>query len=622
MEHMVSKYDFSQFEVVTKNPGKIELKGLMKFICSIHIEVEDITNEDEKLNHQKVVIVTYAYDGKKFTTKPLYYKHVSHSRDVKEPSRLLEYFGQDVYWLDIDIHKWPQESNETEIDNLIINDITDDLDFRNFLKMLANNASKGAIQRITKQGRSGQYFRNLENNNHWHDLVLMIQHIIRYGEMSQELFKSLIFRWDGNKNTDRLRSSLSPHFGGRALITNLVENVKKHFNPMDRKIIELILYKKQIILQGPPGTGKTLLAKKIAESLLETGHSTVLKKPAEITVEDIQELVKVRESFRSVTNYTDYEVMKVNDGSFTVKTHSTGKEYPATFANIIKYYKDETWSKVGTIKYGNDSYEAAIAKYIYEQIEAIEQKEQIDNTDRLQIMQFHPSFTYEDFVRGIEADTNKDQLVYQAKNKPLILLANEAILNPEKNYVLILDEINRANLSAVLGELIYALEYRGEPVNSMYEVGSSSELLLPNNLYIIGTMNTADRSVGHFDYAIRRRFAFVDVLPKNLQEELTSKFDLKLFSKVANLFVENYDSNIDYNDHLDQIKRSKFLSEEFRPEDVWLGHSYFIEKERATMEMRLKYEIKPILLEYIKDGVLKEEARPYVLALPNDVSAK
>ena len=82
-------------------------------------------------------------------------------------------------------------------------------------------------------------------------------------------------------------------------------------------------------------------------------------------------------------------------------------------------------------------------------------------------------------------------------------------------------------LSSVLGELIYALEYRDEKVDSMYEVDGSNKLLLPPNLYIIGTMNTADRSVGHIDYAIRRRFAFVDVLP----EVLSTDFETALFEK-------------------------------------------------------------------------------------------
>jgi hypothetical protein len=156
-----------------------------------------------------------------------------------------------------------------------------------------------------------------------------------------------------------------------------------------------------------------------------------------------------------------------------------------------------------------------------------------------------------------------------------------------KNYVLVIDEINRANLSAVLGELIYALEYRGETVESMYEVDGTNKLVLPENLYLIGTMNTADRSVGHIDYAIRRRFAFVDVAPKDLTEELGADFHKELFDKITALFSSN-------------------LSPEFERKDVQLGHSYFIDKAGSggSMATRLEYEIKPILMEYVKDGIL------------------
>ncbi|MCI9845048.1 AAA family ATPase [Flavobacterium pectinovorum] len=168
----------------------------------------------------------------------------------------------------------------------------------------------------------------------------------------------------------------------------------------------------------------------------------------------------------------------------------------------------------------------------------------------------------------------------------------ESYSEPSKNFILIIDEINRANLSSVLGEMIYALEYRGEAVESMYNV-NGKELILPPNLYIIGTMNTADRSVGHIDYAIRRRFAFVDVLPENLKEtQGLETFDDILFNNVTTLFDTN-------------------LSSEFEKKDVQLGHSYFIdksnEKDGAPMFIRLEFEIKPILREYLKDGVLVGE---------------
>ena len=134
----------------------------------------------------------------------------------------------------------------------------------------------------------------------------------------------------------------------------------------------------------------------------------------------------------------------------------------------------------------------------------------------------------------------------------------------------------------------------------MYAIEGENNLILPPNLYIIGTMNTADRSVGHIDYAIRRRFAFVNVLPK----ELEGDFDKNLFKAVSELFIENYDEHIS-NPNI-ELKGAQTLSPEFKPEDVWLGHSYFITKN-TPINIRWEYEIKPILFEYVKDGILVGE---------------
>lgn len=230
------------------------------------------------------------------------------------------------------------------------------------------------------------------------------------------------------------------------------------------------------------------------------------------------------------------------------------------------------------------------------------QKANLQACPEYKLVQFHPSYTYEDFVRGIEVRTDGDGTArYEATDRILAKFAKVADSSQGNPHVLIIDEINRANLSSVLGELIYALEYRGQPVDSMYAVkeGNGTEthrLVLPKNLYIIGTMNTADRSAGHLDYAIRRRFAFVDVLPRALD---SSSFDSALFNKVKALFTtDNFKTH------------SEYLSEEFQPKDVALGHSYFIAKSESldSRTLQLEYDIKPILFEYVKDGVLKDTA--------------
>lgn len=140
----------------------------------------------------------------------------------------------------------------------------------------------------------------------------------------------------------------------------------------------------------------------------------------------------------------------------------------------------------------------------------------------------------------------------------------------------------------------------------MYAVDDDRRLVLPPNLYIIGTMNTADRSVGQVDYAIRRRFAFVDMLPRVLYG--VDGFDSELFKKVSELFIDNVEEYVKgIEDGIEvPLKRSGYLSEDFRPEDVWLGHSYFIMKD-CRKETRIRYEIKPLLKEYVRDGVLKDK---------------
>lgn len=465
-----------------------------------------------------------------------------------------------------------------------------------------------------------------------------------------------------------------------------------------QEIIPLLKYKKQIILQGPPGTGKTREAKRIAQILI---------RPQEIDENLIRHILQKGLVLNSSTNYTEYKIIALNAVNITVGLKDSTKVYKPTYTEIINAYSIKMWE--GKQSKGNDPYASAIAKYIYDHL--------LENKDQFKLIQFHPSYTYEDFVRGIVSKPNEDGegILYEAENKILIKFAQKALHNYQEsknktekitekdvfeafidsikeeiaqdtehkypitdavylfsadenrfkykgdnwvahqkglnmkfselkkiidagakerqdikkmsdleeltrqhatyfikviekfydfekanpqmstiskqvelnNYVLIIDEINRANLSSVLGELIYALEYRGESVESMYAVDGANKLTLPPNLYIIGTMNTADRSVGHVDYAIRRRFAFVDVLPKDLSEEDGIVFDSKLFNEVSELF----DSN---------------LSPEFEKKDVQLGHSYFIDKsdEGGSMAIRLKYEIKPILFEYVKDGVL------------------
>ena len=130
---------------------------------------------------------------------------------------------------------------------------------------------------------------------------------------------------------------------------------------------------------------------------------------------------------------------------------------------------------------------------------------------RVTLVQFHPSYAYEDFVQGYRPDlSDAGQPIFKLKPGPLLLAAEAARAEPEAKHFLVIDEINRGNLAKVFGELYFLLEYRERKMRLQY---SDTPLSLPGNLYIIGTMNTADRSIALVDLALRRRFHFVDFHP-------------------------------------------------------------------------------------------------------------
>jgi 5-methylcytosine-specific restriction protein B len=133
----------------------------------------------------------------------------------------------------------------------------------------------------------------------------------------------------------------------------------------------------------------------------------------------------------------------------------------------------------------------------------------------VRLVQFHPSYTYEDFFEGFRPKSPEGgtgALMYELKPGPFRLFAETAKANPTTPYILIIDEINRANLAKVFGELYFLLEYRDEAISLQYS--PKEEFTLPPNLYIIGTMNTSDRSVARIDSAMRRRFAFIEIDPR------------------------------------------------------------------------------------------------------------
>ena len=368
-------------------------------------------------------------------------------------------------------------------------------------------------------------------------------------------------------------------------------------------IIDLLHYKHQIILQGPPGTGKTREAKRIAKQLLGLNDNDSLEGNEQF------KLIQFHPSY-SYEDFVRGIVAKPNEEGDGIIYTAENKVLAKFAEKALKAFQEPIkWENFRDFlekekKEGREVYfdEGKELKYNFIQNNELRylsgRNHNLAGIPIEEFCQRNLDDKFDSFYK------NYHKWGWKFITDYFIKWAND--FKRKKSYFLVIDEINRANLSTVLGELIYALEYRGESVESMYALDDTKEsrkIILPPNLYIIGTMNTADRSVGHIDYAIRRRFAFVNVLPK----ELEGNFDKNLFKAVSKLFIENYDEYINNTDT--ELKRAKTLSPEFKPEDVWLGQSYFIQKKYSEgkdvpMSIRWEYEIKPILLEYIKDGIL------------------
>jgi 5-methylcytosine-specific restriction protein B len=137
-----------------------------------------------------------------------------------------------------------------------------------------------------------------------------------------------------------------------------------------------------------------------------------------------------------------------------------------------------------------------------------------DKPENVQRVQFHPAYSYEDFVEGFRPAKNPDGgVAFELTTGPLLRLATAARNRSGDAHVLIIDEINRGNLAKIFGELYFLLEYRGESVNLLYGSDDGLGFTLPRNIVLLGTMNSADRSIAHLDMAMRRRFWFVEMQP-------------------------------------------------------------------------------------------------------------
>ncbi|GAB4159263.1 MAG: hypothetical protein Tsb0033_13580 [Winogradskyella sp.] len=196
--------------------------------------------------------------------------------------------------------------------------------------------------------------------------------------------------------------------------------------------------------------------------------------------------------------------------------------------------------------------------------------------------QFHAETTFSDFIYGIRPDIKNKELSYKETLGIFTQSLKYALNNVNEKVILIVDEINRANLSNVLGPVFYLFEHKMEASNIQIEITPEFKITkLPENFYVIATMNTADRSLAVVDFALRRRFAWYSLKPKPIKAKSFFKED---FARIQEIF--------------DWYASSSELS--LQP-----GQGYFIADTNEEMENRIKYEIFPLVREYLQEGLLK-----------------
>lgn len=401
-----------------------------------------------------------------------------------------------------------------------------------------------------------------------------------------------------------------------------LECIKKYEEGIQKmekeEIINILKQKKQIILQGAPGTGKTYSTAEIAVNLIDGNISDdrkeVIKKYKELiqnnqifftTFHQSMDYEEFVEGYKPVSNDENISY-EIKDGIF-----KEACRYSITAGNDKNNIEDiwnEFQNKLNEEDIRLDEKNNNIGKL------TLKTKRGLDfylTTDDNGYVRYKPASQIGDNWRCIKAalfglyfDKYKYDLSY---TEPLLNYLkdnynlSDIIKNNTNPVVLIIDEINRGNIAKIFGELITLLETdKRKNADNEIEVKlpySKEIFSVPSNLYIIGTMNTTDRSIGYIDYALRRRFAFITI--KADKEKIESfyndknydckKKSLKLFKDIEKIIENN-------------------LNEEFEIDDIMIGHSYFMAENEEELKRKLEYEIKPLLLEYYKDGILKNDS--------------
>lgn len=267
-----------------------------------------------------------------------------------------------------------------------------------------------------------------------------------------------------------------------------------------------------------------------------------------------------------------------------VRTHKDSDDNPL---NVILYGAPGTGKTYLTVEYA-----VAICENRKAEDKAVPTSERAEikrrydalvNEGRIVFTTFHQSYGYEDFIQGLRPKTDESNMKFSTVDGIFKQIADRAMKDDVNNYVIIIDEINRGNISKIFGELITLIEPDkrwGEDNQMSVTLPSGDRFAVPNNLYIIGTMNSADKSISLIDTALRRRFAFIEKAP-----------DYDIISDTV------------MRDVLEKL--NQYIRSELRSTDLFIGHAFFIGKEQSDLVSIMNGQIIPLLYEYFYDDEVR-----------------
>jgi len=373
----------------------------------------------------------------------------------------------------------------------------------------------------------------------------------------------------------------------------------------ETKILSDMKLSLNTILYGPPGTGKTHILKNQYMDMFTTSESSITRQDFlkdiiqncswwQVIALAVLELGKTKVA--DIFNHEYVQVKAQLSNSTTVTPTIWGQLQSHTIEDCEHVKVSRRMPPMIFNKTEKSEWEILQNEVEEQSPELLELKSQIENfesvpnkrIERFEFLTFHQSYSYEDFIEGIKPELAESDVSYKIEEGVFQKMCNKARNDYSNNYAIFIDEINRGNISSIFGELITLIEddKREGKSNEIKATlpYSKKHFSVPNNLYIIGTMNTADRSVEALDTALRRRFSFIEMNPEpaklSTEEFKCTGIDLEALLKAINNRIE------------------KLLDK-----DYCIGHSYFMtikNRQSPLEEIKIIFQNKilPLLQEY------------------------